>query len=74
MDEIEFRWRLGQNFKRARNAAGRTQGHLSDLTGVDRAKISMMENGKVSCGTYRLAVLCEAIGAKIEDVIPRVKS
>ena len=63
---------LGEELKRAREKAGKTQEQRSHDSGVSRQYISYLEHGKKSPTVETLFRLCDAMGVSAADVIRRV--
>lgn len=65
----EHRKQIGQQIAKIRIEKGITQEGLSELTGLDRANISKIENGRYNIGIDILQKVCDALGARIEVVL-----
>lgn len=57
---------LGQEIRRARNAAGLTQQELGEFIGADRIAIAALERGEVTTQVRRLLAVLDAVGLEIE--------
>lgn len=58
--------RMGNKLRASREKKGMTQEMLAKKSGVSRATISALENGKATCvKTDTLTKLADAIGAKV---------
>ena len=64
---------LGEELRKAREAAGLTQEQLAHATGIDRSFISELEHDKKSPTINRLFRLCKAIGVRPSVLIARVE-
>lgn len=60
--------RLGRELSALRAEHGLTQRALSDITGVDQAVISRIENGRENPSVSLLSELCHALGAELRLV------
>ncbi len=61
--------RLGKNLKRIRTEKGISQGDIVKTSGIDKAMISNIENGKTNPTLATIAKLAKALGVPIEDLI-----
>ena len=61
---------IGQNIQDIRKSRGMNQGQLADAAGVDRAYISLVENGKQNLTLAALVRLSEALSVPVSGVIP----
>lgn len=66
-DEAEYRQRLGDLIRRARERKGWSQTELATQLGVTRATVANYEDGSSEPGTYRIAALREHLGIKLES-------
>jgi transcriptional regulator with XRE-family HTH domain len=57
-----FLKQFGRNVARARKRAGLTQEKLWDLSGIETAEISRIENGRVNVTIRRVERLASALG------------
>jgi transcriptional regulator with XRE-family HTH domain len=64
---------LGNELRKAREAAGLTQEEVSFRAGVHRTYVSMLEREKKSPTLDVLFRLCDAIGLKASELIRRVE-
>ena len=64
---------LGEELRKAREAAGLTQETLSFDADVDRTYISQLENDKKSPTLELLFRLCDVLGVKASELIARVE-
>lgn len=61
--------RLGKNLKRIRAGKGISQGDIVKASGIDKAMISNIENGKTNPTLATIAKLAKALSVPIEDLI-----
>ena len=61
--------KLGQNLKRIRTGKGISQGDIVKATGIDKALISNVENGKTNPTLGTIAKLAKAIGVSVGDLM-----
>ena len=61
--------RLGKNLKRIRTGKGISQGDIVKASGIDKAMISNIENGKTNPTLATIAKLAKALSVPIEDLI-----
>lgn len=64
---------LGDELRKAREAAGLTQEKLAFAAGLDRTYISQLEHDKKSPTLDALFRLCKALGVRASEVIARVE-
>lgn len=64
---------LGEELRKAREAAGLTQEQLSFRANVHRTYISQLEHGKKSPTVDLLLRLCRAMGVLASELIARVE-
>lgn len=57
--------KLAQNLKRIRAAKGISQGDIVKATGIDKAMISNIENGKTNPTLGTIAKLAKALGVSV---------
>ena len=62
------RLRIGQRIATIRKEKGLTQEQLSQMTGLDRANIGKIENGRYNVSIDILGKICEALGCRIDIV------
>ena len=62
------RLRIGQAIAAIRKEKGLTQEQLSQMTGLDRANIGKIENGRYNVSIDILGKICEALGCRIDIV------
>jgi transcriptional regulator with XRE-family HTH domain len=60
--------RLGKNLKRIRAGKGISQGDIVKASGIDKAMISNIENGKTNPTLATIAKLAKAIGVSISEL------
>ena len=65
---------MGEELRKARQAAGMTQEALSFAARVDRSYISQLERNLKSPTVDMLLMLCRAMGASASKIIGRVES
>jgi transcriptional regulator with XRE-family HTH domain len=65
---------LGEELRRAREAAGTTQEQLADRAGVHRTYVSLLERDKKSPTVAVLFRLCDALGILPSTLIARVEA
>ncbi len=65
---MNHRERIGQQIAAIRKGKGLTQEQLSQLTGLDRANIAKIENGRYNVSIDILNKICGALGCKIDIV------
>ena len=61
--------RLGKNLKRIRAGKGISQGDIVKTSGIDKAMISNIENGKTNPTLATIAKLAKAIGVSIDELL-----
>ena len=61
--------KLGQNLKRIRTEKGISQGDIVKATGIDKALISNVENGKTNPTLATIAKLAKAIGVSVGELM-----
>ena len=64
---------LGEQIRKAREAAGLTQEELAFRAGVHRTYVSLLERDKKSPTIDVLFRLCDAIGLRTSELIRRVE-
>ena len=65
---------LGEELRKAREAAGLTQEKLAFAAGLDRTYISQLEHDKKSPTLDVLFRLCDALEVQASDMISRVEA
>jgi transcriptional regulator with XRE-family HTH domain len=60
-EKIQFRKKFGGNLKRIRKIKKFSQQKLSDITGIDRAFLSVVENGRKSMSVDTLYKIKKAL-------------
>lgn len=60
---------IGNNIQNLRKAKGMNQGQLADIAGVDRAYISLVENGKQNLTLGALVKLSESLGVPVSALV-----
>lgn len=64
---------IGDNIKRLLEERGMSQNELSRRTGISKANVSLMVNGRRNdIKLHTLRSLCEALGCKAEDLMKGV--
>lgn len=61
--------RLGKNLKRIRTEKGISQGDIVKTSGIDKAMISNIENGKTNPTLATIAKLAKAISVSIDELL-----
>ncbi len=61
---------IGENIQKTRTARGMNQGELAKQAGVDRAYISLVENGKQNLTMSALVKLADALSIPVSSIIP----
>ena len=61
---------IGKNIQKTRTARGMNQGELAERAGVDRAYISLVENGKQNLTMSALVKLADALSVPVPSIIP----
>ena len=61
---------IGNNIQNLRKARGMNQGQLADIAGVDRAYISLVENGKQNLTLGALVKLSESLSVSVSALVP----
>lgn len=61
--------RFSQRIRHFRGAANITQGELADRSGVQRNFISLIERGKANPSLATMALLAEALGCTVSDLV-----
>ena len=61
---------IGENIQKTRTARGMNQGELANQAGVDRAYISLVENGKQNLTMSALVKLADALSIPVSSIIP----
>ena len=61
---------VGGNIQTTRTARGMNQGELAERAGVDRAYISLVENGKQNLTMSALVKLADALSIPVSSIIP----
>ena len=65
----EISKKLGKNFKRIRIQKGMSQGDIYRLTGMDRAYLSSLENGKRNPTLSNIKKIAEALGVEPYELL-----
>ena len=60
---------IGVKVFEKRKAIGRSQGQLAELAGVDKAYISLVENGKQNLTMGRLLRIAQALDISVSDLL-----
>ena len=61
---------IGNNIQNLRKARGMNQGQLADIAGVDRAYISLVENGKQNLTLGALVKLSDSLSVPVSALVP----
>ena len=61
--------RLGKNLKRIRAGKGISQGDIVKTSGIDKAMISNIENGKTNPTLATIAKLAKAVGVSVGELM-----
>ena len=64
---------LGDELRKAREAAGMTQERLAFAANIDRSYISQLENGHKSPTVDVLFLICDALEVAPSDILTRVE-
>jgi transcriptional regulator with XRE-family HTH domain len=64
---------LGEELRKAREAAGMTQEALAFAANIDRSYISQLENNHKSPTVEVLFLICDALGVAPSEVLARVE-
>lgn len=64
---------VGQELKKARESAGKSQEQLAFDAGIDRSYLSQLENNHKSPTLDTLFRLCDALGIRASELISRVE-
>jgi len=65
----EISKKLGKNFKRIRIQKGMSQGDIFRSTGMDRAYLSSLENGKRNPTLSNIKKIAEALGVEPHELL-----
>ena len=65
--------RLGEEIRRAREAAGLTQEALADRAGIHRTYVSLVERDKKSPTVAMLLRICHAIGVRPSTIVAAIE-
>ena len=65
MDKKEFTRKLGERIKAVRLELGISQAELARRCGKDQQHIELIENGKTTCTSYTLFIICESLSCPI---------
>lgn len=63
---MNHREQIGQRIAQLRKDKGLTQEQLSAMTGLDRANIAKIENGRYNTGIDIIGKICDALGVEIK--------
>lgn len=63
---MNYREEMGKKIAQLRKERGLTQDQLSQMTGLDRANIAKIENGRYNTGIDIIGKICDALGCRIE--------
>jgi transcriptional regulator with XRE-family HTH domain len=64
---------LGEELRRAREAAGLTQERLAFRAGLSRPYISQLERDLKSPTLHALFRVCEALGVRASEIVARIE-
>ena len=64
---------LGDELRRAREAADMTQEQVSVAAKIDRAHLSLLENGHKSPTVDTLVRICRTLGVAASEILARVE-
>ncbi len=65
---------IGERIREARTAKGLTQEQLAQVTGINQANISRLENGTANPSLRTLKRLAEGMGMELKlEFVPRVQ-
>jgi len=64
---------LGEELRRAREAAGLSQEQLAFRANLDRSYVSQLENGHKSPTVNVLFRICDALGVRPSEIFARVE-
>lgn len=63
---MNYREEIGKKIAQLRKEKGLTQEQMSQMTGLDRANIAKIENGRYNTGIDIIGKICDALGCRIE--------
>lgn len=63
---MNHRVRIGNRIAEIRKEKGLTQEQLSKMTGLDRANIAKIENGRYNTGIDIISKIADALGVEIK--------
>jgi transcriptional regulator with XRE-family HTH domain len=63
---MQTRQEIGKQLREARQNAGYTQDQLSELTGLRKAQISLMESGSQNFTIDKILSICEILRVEIK--------
>lgn len=63
---MNYREEIGKKIAQLRKEKGLTQEQMSQMTGLDRANIAKIENGRYNTGIDIIGRICDALGCRIE--------
>lgn len=61
--------KLAENLKRIRSEKGISQGDIVKTTGLDKAMISNIENGKTNPTLATISKLAKAVGVSVDELL-----
>jgi transcriptional regulator with XRE-family HTH domain len=64
--------RFGRKLRKLRHGKGWTQSYMAAHTGIGRAHISNLENGKKEAGLRALEILADSFGMSIPKLLSRI--
>lgn len=69
MDKKEFSRKLGLRIRVIRKEKGLSQTELAHRCGKDQQHIELIENGKTTCTSYTLYLICKNLECSPNDVM-----
>lgn len=66
MDKRTFTVKLGSRIRKVREGLGISQSELARKCEKDRQHIELIENGKVTCSSYNLYLICRSLNCSLE--------
>jgi transcriptional regulator with XRE-family HTH domain len=64
--------RFGKRLRKLRQAKGWTQSYMAEYTGIGRAHISNLENGKKEAGLRALEIFADSFGMSLPRLLSRL--
>jgi len=62
---------IGTAFRRERKRQGLSQGHIAELSGLSKARLSRYENGHVLPTIDTLAKMCDPMNLRVSDLLKK---